>query len=32
MKDETGQDAALKQGAPVVVTIEADAQDTMKKG
>jgi len=31
LKDDAGRDAALKQGAPVVVTIEADAQDTMKK-
>jgi len=31
LKDEKGQDAALKQGAPVNVTIEADPEDTIKK-
>jgi signal transduction histidine kinase len=30
LKDQKGQDAALKQGAPVVVTIEADGKDTIK--
>jgi signal transduction histidine kinase len=31
LKDEKGQDVALKQGAPVNVTIEADPEDTIKK-
>jgi signal transduction histidine kinase len=31
LKDEKGQDVALKQGAPVNVTIEADPEDTVKK-
>jgi len=30
LKDQKGQDAALKQGAPVVVTIEADGKDAIK--
>ena len=31
LKDEKGQDVALKQGAPVDVTIEADPEHTTKK-
>jgi hypothetical protein len=31
LKDEKGEDVALKQGAPVDVTVEADPQDTTKK-
>ena len=31
LKDEKGEDVALKQGAPVDVTIEADPQDTTKR-
>jgi hypothetical protein len=31
LKDEDGQDVALKPGAPVNVTIEADKKDTIKK-
>jgi hypothetical protein len=32
LKDEDGKSVALKQGAQVEVTIEADAADTTKKG
>jgi hypothetical protein len=31
LADENGQIVALKQGAPVEVTIEADPEDTIKK-
>ena len=31
LKDEKGEDVALKEGAPVDVTIEADKKDTTKK-
>ena len=31
LKDEKGEEAALKEGAPVDVTIEADKKDTTKK-
>ena len=31
LKDESGNDVALKEGAPVDVTIEADKKDTIKK-
>ena len=31
LKDEKGEDVALKKGAPVDVTIEADSKDTIKK-
>jgi hypothetical protein len=31
LKDEDGQEVALKQGAEVDVTIEADAEGTIKK-
>ena len=31
LKDEDGHEVALKQGAPVEVTIEADAEHTTKK-
>jgi hypothetical protein len=31
LKDQKGQDVALKQGAPVDVTIEADPEHTTKK-
>ena len=31
LKDEKGEEVALKEGAPVVVTIEADKKDTTKK-
>ena len=31
LKDEDGQDVALRQGAEVEVTVEADAEDTIKK-
>jgi hypothetical protein len=31
LKDEKGEDAALKEGAPVDVTIEVDKKDTTKK-
>jgi hypothetical protein len=31
LKDEKGQEVALKQGASVDVTIEADPEDTIKK-
>ena len=31
LKDEDGHKVALKVGAPVEVTIEADAEDTTKK-
>ena len=30
-KDEKGEEVALKKGAPVDVTIEADKKDTVKK-
>jgi len=30
-KDEKGEEVALKKGAPVDVTIEADKKDTIKK-
>jgi hypothetical protein len=31
LKDEKGEDVALKKGAPVDVTIEADSKDTINK-
>ncbi len=31
LKDEKGEEVALKEGAPVDVTIEADKKDTTKK-
>jgi len=31
LKDEKGEEVALKEGAPVDVTIEADKKDTIKK-
>ena len=31
LKDEKGEEVALKEGAPVDVTIEADRKDTTKK-
>jgi len=31
LKDEKGKEVALKEGAPVDVTIEADKKDTSKK-
>ena len=31
LKDEKGKEVALKEGAPVDVTIEADKKDTIKK-
>jgi hypothetical protein len=31
LKDEKGEEVALKEGAPVDVTIEADEKDTTKK-
>ena len=31
LKDENGKDVALKEGAPVDVTIEAEEKDTTKK-
>ena len=31
LKDENGEEVALKEGAPVDVTIEADKKDTTKK-
>ena len=31
LKDEKGEEVALKEGAPVDVTIEADKKDTAKK-
>ena len=31
LKDEKGEDVALKEGAPVDVTVEADKKDTTKK-
>jgi hypothetical protein len=31
LKDQKGEDVALKKGAPVDVTIEADSKDTIKK-
>ena len=31
LKDENGREVALKKGAPVDVTIEADTEDTIKK-
>jgi hypothetical protein len=32
LKDEDGQEVALKQGALVDLTVEADKKDTTKKG
>jgi hypothetical protein len=31
LKDEKGEKVAIKEGAPVEVTIEADKKDTIKK-
>ena len=31
LKDEKGEEVALKEGAPVDVTVEADKKDTTKK-
>lgn len=31
LKDEKGEEVELKEGAPVVMTIEADKKDTTKK-
>lgn len=31
LKDEKGDEVALKQGAPVDVTVEAEKKDTIKK-